>query len=125
MSDKDDPGGKGSRREFARLRVGISARFETLDGAQPVRLLDLSQGGANLILSRPEEAGAGVLTWLDFETFGEVAWQNDERIGLKFDRVLPPGCLAQTRLRAPSVVRDEELGVSVTRAWVSGEIADD
>lgn len=116
--------GNDSRRNFARLEVGVMARLATLDGAQPVRLVDLSQGGAQLILSRPEEAGAGVLTWLNFETFGELAWQEEERIGLKFDQLLPPGCLAETRRRAPSVVRDEELGVSLTKAWVAGEIGD-
>jgi hypothetical protein len=113
------------RRAFARLRVGVGARFETLHGAQAVRLTDLSQGGAQVILSRPDEAGPGVLTWLGYEAFGELAWREDDTIGLTFDTLLAPGCLAQTRLQAPSVVRDEELGESLAKAWVSGEIADD
>lgn len=125
MKDLPHSTGQPSRREFARLEVGIAARFETLGGAQPVRLIDLSQSGARVILSRPEEAGEGILTWLNFETFGEIAWQEEECIGLEFDKLLPPGCLAETRRRAPSVVRDEEMGISVAKAWVAGELADD
>jgi hypothetical protein len=114
----DDDG----RRRFARLEVGIGARFTTLAGDQPVRLVNLSQNGAKLILSAPEDAGAGVLTWLDFETFGDLAWQDEDTIGIVFDKLLRPGILAQTRLRAPTVVREEEAGLA--KAWVSGEIGD-
>lgn len=112
----------GGRRSFARLEVGIGARFTTLDGEQPVRLVDLSQKGARLILSRPDEAGKGVLMWLDFETFGELAWQDGDTIGITFDKLLTPGCLAQTRRRAPNVVREE--GTMLARAWIAGEFPD-
>jgi hypothetical protein len=124
MADTCDDSGETSRREFARLPVGIGAWLETLGGKQPVRLVDLSQGGAHVILTRPGEAGAGVLTWLDFETFGDLAWQDESAIGLTFDTLLPPACLAETRRRAPSVVREEELGTELAKAWVSGEISD-
>lgn len=110
------------RRQFARLELGIAGRFTTLAGEQPVRIVDLSQNGARLILSAPDEAGEGVLIWLDFETFGELAWQEGDTIGIVFDKLLTPGCLAQTRLRAPSVVREEE--TRLAQAWISGEIAD-
>ena len=125
MADSHSQHGVDSRRAFLRLQVGIGARLDTLDGSQKVRLIDLSQGGAHVVLSRPEEAGAGVLTWMNFETFGELAWIEESHLGLKFDKLLPPGCLAETRRRAPSVVRDEEMGTTLTQAWVSGEIADD
>jgi hypothetical protein len=124
MADTYDDSGQAGRRTFARLQVGIGAWLETLDGKQSVRLVDLSQGGAHVILSRPDEAGAGVLTWLDFETFGELAWQDGNGIGLTFDKLLPLACLVETRQRAPSVVRAEELGTELAKAWVSGEIAD-
>ena len=112
------------RRRFARLNVGIGARFTTLAGEQPVRLVNLSQKGAKLILSAPGDAGAGVLTWLDFETFGELAWQEEDTIGIVFDKLLTPGCMAQTRLRAPSIVREEESGAKLAQAWIAGEIGD-
>jgi hypothetical protein len=124
MSSSEPECGDTGRRAFARLQVGFGARFRTLHGAQPVRLIDLSQGGAQMILSRPDEAGAGLLTWLDYETYADLAWREGDTIGVTFDPVLPAGWLAQTRLQAPSVVRDEEMGVSITRAWVAGEISD-
>ncbi|MCT2559037.1 PilZ domain-containing protein [Tsuneonella sp. YG55] len=126
MSDEpEDQSGDESSRQFARLEVGISARLDTLSGRQSVRLVNLSQGGAQLILSVPDEAGEGMLTWLDFEMFGELAWQKGDRVGLTFDEPLAPLCLAETRRRAPSVVLDEAMGASFTKAWVSGEIGDD
>lgn len=124
MADSVTELGADSRRAFLRLRVGIGARLETLAGSQKVRLIDLSQGGARLILSRTQDAGAGVLTWLNFETFAELAWQEEGHVGLKFDKLLALGCLVETRQRAPSVVRDEELGSNLAQAWVSGELAD-
>lgn len=125
VDELDHMSGDDHRRHFARLEVGFGVRFETLHGRQAARLVNLSQGGAQLILSEPKEAGEGFLTWLDFETFGELAWQEGARIGLTFDVPLTPLCLAETRRRAPSVVLDEETGSSFTRAWVSGEIGDD
>lgn len=124
MADSHSHDGADSRRVFSRLRVGIAARLETLSGSQKVRLIDLSQGGAQVILSRPDEAGQGVLSWLDFESFGDLAWRDEGHIGLKFDQLLPLGCLVETRKRAPSVVRDEEMGTSMAQAWVSGELSD-
>jgi PilZ domain-containing protein len=99
-----------------RLQLGISARFETLDGRQRVRLMDLSQGGAHLVLSENGEFREGMLTWLRFETFGTVVWHEGPRIGLEFDKLLPLGVLVETRLRAPSVVREEE--EQLAREWV-------
>lgn len=125
MTRIDYHGDDVSRRAFARLEVGIGARFTTLAGEQAVRLVNLSQKGARLMLSAPEAAGAGVLTWLDFETFGELAWQQGDTIGIAFDELLSPGCMAQTRRRAPSVVEEEESGTKLAQAWIAGEIADD
>ena len=124
MADHQSSEGVDGRREFSRLQVGIAARLETLAGSQKVRLIDLSQGGAQIILSRPEEAGAGVLSWMNFESFGDPAWCDDGSMGIKFDQLLPLGCLVETRKRAPSVVRDEEMGTSLAQAWVSGEMSD-
>ncbi len=104
--------------------MGISARFNTLDGLQKVRLVDLSQGGAQIILSKLEQPAAGLLTWLNYEAFGEAAWQEGDCLGLKFERLLPLGCLVSTRQKAPSVVRAEALGDELAQAWVSGELSD-
>lgn len=108
-----------SRRAFSRLSLGIDAYLDTLDGRQKVRLIDLSQAGAHIVLSQPETVREGVLTWLRFDTFGIAMWQSEEAIGLKFDRLLPAHVIHETRERAPSVV------LEMAQAWVSGNLADD
>jgi hypothetical protein len=114
-----------SRRATPRLQLGIGARFDTLDGRQSVRLIDLSQGGAHVILSEANDFSEGVLAWLGFDSYAVVAWQRDDHVGLAFDRPLPLGWLVATRKRAPSVVQEEAMGAELARAWVSGGIADD
>jgi hypothetical protein len=116
--DSPEPPEQAPRRAYSRLRLGITAQLETLDGRQRVRLIDLSQGGAHLILSQPGNVRQAVLTWLRFETFGAVAWQDDVHIGLKFDKLLPLAVLVETRQRAPTVVREEE--EQAAREWVAG-----
>lgn len=101
------------RRNFSRLQVGIIARLDMLSGWQKVRLIDLSQGGAQLILSRPQPLDEGVLRWLRFEVYGDVVWQEDEHVGLKFDGLLPLARLVETRQRAPTVVREEAMATEI------------
>lgn len=114
-----------SRRAAPRLQLGIGARFDTLDGRQNVRLIDLSQGGAHVILSQPGEVSEGVLAWLGFDSYAAAAWQRDDHVGLTFDRPLPLAWLVETRKRAPSVVQEEAMGSELARAWVSGGLSDD
>ena len=114
-----------SRRANPRLPLGIGARFDTLGGRQKVRLLDLSQGGAHVILSEPGEFREGVLAWLGFDSYAVVAWQREQHVGLEFDRPLPLAWLVETRKRAPSVVKEEAMGSELARAWVEGGLPDD
>jgi hypothetical protein len=121
MTDSPVDDGKAPRRAFARLRLGIAAQLETLDGRQKVRLIDLSQGGAHVILSQPGDIRQAVLTWLQFEVFGTVVWHDEEHVGLEFERPLPIGVLVETRQKAPSVVREEAMGAELAaRDWVAG-----
>jgi predicted transcriptional regulator len=123
VSDSPDSQGFPSRRAYSRLALGIAARLETLAGREDVRLVDLSQGGAHVYRDNPEPIKAGVLTWLRFEAFGEVVWEEDGHVGLKFDRLLPLTCLVETRQRAPSVVREEAMaGEIAARDWAAGKL---
>jgi hypothetical protein len=122
MTDAPVDDGRAPRRAFARLRLGIAARLETLDGRQKVRLIDLSQGGAHIILSDPGDIRQGVLTWLRFESFGAVAWVDGDHVGLEFDRPLPLAVLVETRQQAPTVVREEAMNAEcAARDWVAGQ----
>ena len=118
MADPPDDG-PDPRRAFSRVPVGIDAYLDTLDGRQKVTLFDLSQAGAHIVLSKPETVKEGVLRWLRFDTFGIAVWQQDDDVGLKFDRLLPPFILDETRERAP------ELVLEMAQAWVAGNMADD
>jgi|SRR5688572_31096189 hypothetical protein len=119
MAHPHATGGLDPRRASPRLQLGIGARFDTLDGRQKVRLIDLSQGGAQVILSEPGEVREGVLAWLGFDSYAEVAWQRDDHAGLTFDRPLPISYLVETRMRAPAVV------LEMAQEWVSGNLSDD
>lgn len=94
------------RRQHARLRLGIPARFETLDGRRQVRLVDLSQGGAQIEMEGEAPVREGVLSWMLFETFGIAAWQEGGSVGLTFDRPLSRTCLRMTREKAPEIFRE-------------------
>ena len=121
MTDSPEDQGQAPRRAYSRLRLGISAHLETLDGRQRVRLMDLSQGGARVILSRPGTIRQAVLTWLNFETFGTIMWHEDQHIGFKFDKLLPLGVLVETRQRAPSVVQEDAMVTAqAAKEWVAG-----
>ena len=102
------------RRQHARLSLGIPARFDTLDGRQQVRLVDLSRGGAHIVLPKEAPASEGVLGWMEFETFGIVMWQDGDNVGLEFDRPLSDACFAATRDFAPEIFRE------AARAFVAG-----
>ena len=103
------------RREHARLRLGIPARFETLDGRHKVRLVDLSHGGAQIEMECAAPVKEGVLSWMRFETFGIAAWQDGESVGLEFDRPLSRECLLATRDKAP------EIFLEAARDFVAGK----
>jgi hypothetical protein len=121
MSEPPEEQEQAPRRAYSRLRLGITAQLETLDGRQSVRLIDLSQGGAHIILSKPGDVRQGMLTWLHFETFSTLAWEEGEHVGLKFDKLLPLTVLVETRHLAPTVVRDEAmLAQEAARDWVAG-----
>lgn len=109
-------------RNFGRLPLGITAWLETLDGRKQVRLVDLSQGGAHVVL--PHDLGVRdcVLTWLGFEAFCSAAWRKGEDLGLAFEEPLPIATLVATRNVAPSIIREESLSAeTAARDWVQGK----
>ena len=108
------------RREHARLRVGIPAYFETLEGRLKVRLLDISQGGAHVLLPGETPIREGVLMWMRFDVFGMTVWQQGDELGMKFERPLPREWLIETREIAPDIVREEVLGLTAARDFVEG-----
>lgn len=108
-------------RKFGRLPLGIAARLETLHGPKSVRLVDLSQGGAQIIFPGDIQVRDCVLLWLDFEAFCAAAWREGERLGLAFHEPLPVKTLAATRNIAPAIISEESLSAeNAARQWVEG-----
>ncbi|MBO0749243.1 MAG: PilZ domain-containing protein [Porphyrobacter sp.] len=109
------------RRAHSRLRLGISAHLQTLDGRRKIRLIDLSQGGARIVLGEPLDTRQGVLKWFHFEAFGTVVWREGKHLGIGFDEALPLSVLIETRQWAPTVVREDAIRArKAAREWVTG-----
>ena len=109
------------RRNCPRLRLGIPAKLETLNGSRNVRLLDLSQTGAKIDCPGAKKIGQAVLQWLEFEVFGETVWSDEDLLGMRFDRPLSPSIIFATRQLAPSIVAMANQAASAAaREWVAG-----
>lgn len=106
------------RRRHVRLKLGIPAVLLTLDERHEVRLVNLSQSGARVVLPRPKAVREGVLEWLDYDSFAVAVWQDGDEVGLEFDRPLPRQWLRETHAAAPEVVREEAIGAA--RDFVAG-----
>lgn len=86
------------RRCESRLRTDLPAQLITLSGAPRVSLRDLSRKGARLHCGDPLAIGSeGVLTWLDFETFGTIVWSSHPHAGMAFDEPLADDIVLRTR----------------------------
>ncbi len=89
---------KIGKRAESRLRVRMPARLIALDFNLAAILCDLSKSGARI-----ESAGAPlkcrdvVLTWHDFEAFGQILWSHSGESGIGFYDPIPTQWLIVTR----------------------------
>lgn len=74
-----------------RAEVNVPARVRSTNGWQPAILRNISQGGAKLQLSKPDEIGATVLLSAPGLAVipGAVRWRRDGNAGVAFDRLIP------------------------------------
>lgn len=119
---EDDPLERIDRRQAApRLRLAAEAVFIGLDGRQRVTILDLSQAGAKVAFEEPPCEKAGFISWMEFETFGDVVWREGLYVGLKFDRKIPQAWLETTGERCAHIDEYEHARMmQVAREWVQG-----
>ncbi len=109
------------RRGFSRLPLGIEATLHTLHGPKKVWLIDLSQGGALVVMNEVLKVGDCVLQWLHFEAFGTATRRAGSEVGIRFDEPLSHRVIFATRHKAPSIVGDKEARASrEAQAWASG-----
>jgi len=109
------------RRAHARLRLGIPAVLETLDGRRKVRLIDLSQAGAHLYVPQAGKVREGFLSFMGLELFGLAVWQKADEVGLQFDTRLTYDELLEVRRHAPTIVQEDAMSAALAaRDFVSG-----
>ncbi len=110
------------RRAHARLRLGMPAVFETIEGRRQVRLVDLSQAGAHLYIPGAGTVREGFLSWMRFEVFGVAVWQQADEVGIEFDTLLTYDELLEIRGAAPAIVKEEAMGAAMAaRDFVAGQ----
>jgi len=126
MDGAHDKMGEESKRDFQRLHLGVLGHIETLNGRRRVELVDLSQGGAYVVLIEGAEVEKYdvhdcVLRWMDFEAFGEVRRREGAHLGIAFEEPLRPGVIKETRSHASTKVRNDfgELR-QAARLWAHG-----
>ncbi|KWV96260.1 MULTISPECIES: PilZ domain-containing protein [unclassified Erythrobacter] len=112
------------RRDYQRLTLGVPAILETIDARHRVEIVDISQGGAQLVLPRKDAfAQECLLIWLHYEAFGSVSWRKGAHIGLTFDEPLSHKTIFETRRNAEAIVRqDAERTQNEARNWAQGPL---
>lgn len=112
------------RRDFQRLPLGVQGILETIDARHRVEIVDISQGGAQLLLPRKDAfAQECLLIWLSFEVFGKVTWRNGAQIGLTFDEPLSHKAIFETRRNAEALAARDALRASdEARCWAQGPL---
>ena len=113
-------------RDFLRLPLGVLGYLETLEGRKRVEIVDLSQGGAHILLLEHDDRVASdisdcFLKWLQFDAFGTVTWKDGPRMGLAFEQPLRPGVIKETKKQAPIMVRrDFDELRNAAKLWSKG-----
>ena len=115
-----------TERDFLRLPLGVLGYLETLEGRKRVEIVDLSQGGAHVLLLEHDDRAASdisdcFLKWLQFDAFGTVSWKDGPRLGLAFEDALRPGIIKETKKQAPIMVRrDFDELRNAAKLWSQG-----
>lgn len=113
------------RRACSRVRLRLPAKVMLLGGTSACTLESLSACGARIVSDKDlEEGSAGVLECDGVKAFFTVAWAQDHRFGLEFDKHQPDQLLRDLRWHSDHFDLAEELQrETFAREWVEGEIA--
>jgi hypothetical protein len=126
MSGPLDHEANETKRDFLRLPLGVLGFIETLNGRQRVEIVDLSQGGAYVVLMDAAKASRYevrdcVLRWMNYEAFGEVKRRDGVHFGIAFDEPLRPGVIKDTRKHASLNIRNDFYELKdAARLWARG-----
>ncbi len=124
MSEPQSPDTKMPRRDFDRLSLGVPAVLQTLDARLRVEIVNISQGGAQLILpSKDNFARECLLMWLRFEAFGEVSWREGANIGIRFEEPISHLAILATRKNAEAILQqDGNAAKDEAQRWAQGGV---
>lgn len=92
-----DTNDTGSKFRLPRLEVSCPGRLQIGSRTYPVRLCDISEGGAKVQMRTPmRKLSAAILRLPDLPpALGYVRWVDDLRLGMGFDEPLPHHVLAR------------------------------
>ena len=112
------------RRDFDRLRLGVPAVLQTLDAKLKVEIVDISQGGAQLVLpSKDSFAKECLLVWLSYEAFGEVSWRKGAQVGIRFEEPISHMAIHATRKNAEAILGEaDEKTIDEAKRWSQGAL---
>jgi hypothetical protein len=109
------------RRESQRHRLDIAARIVSSSASLRVQLEDISLTGACVRLMVPQKIADGRLSWLNFNCFARVVWNDGLRCGLVFDEEINGEWLKQTVDFGRLANKDKgDRFVKLASAWVHG-----
>lgn len=81
--------GKDCRRQWPRQLMILSARLSTVTNDYPVRIRDLSSGGARIEGAELPMVGTDVMLKRgEADVFGTIAWISGNQAGLEFEDAL-------------------------------------
>lgn len=81
--------GRDCRRQWPRQLMILSARLSTVTNDYPVRIRDLSSGGARIEGTELPAVGTDVMLKRgEADVFGALAWVSGNQAGIEFDEVL-------------------------------------
>lgn len=121
MAAQASPSEDNPRRSFGRMKLGIPATLETIHGRKHVRMVDLSQGGALVLLPQEIPVRDCMVNWLGFEAFASAVWRHGTQVGLAFEEPLALAKLMATRNLAPELIQQENLAAEdAARGWSEG-----
>ena len=86
--------GRDCRRQWPRQLMILSARLSTVTNDYPVRIRDLSSGGARVEGAELPMVGTDVMLKRgDSDVFGAVAWVSGNQAGIEFEEMLDDATL--------------------------------
>lgn len=102
--------GMAQQRSDVRNHMFVTAALQSEHGAAPVRIRNMSRGGALIEAAAiPPDGSAVRLVRASLSVRGQIAWRRDGRAGVKFDTAIDPADWLPSGNRASHQQRVDEM----------------